>query len=200
MRKPIIALDADGVLLDYSTAYARAWQHAFGSYPAERDPTAYWPMDRWAVERLSGEHLERFRSCFDDAFWSTIPAIDGAVEACNMMCDSGHAMVCVSAMDARFESARLKNLRDLGFPIERVIATSAAATVESPKAHALRELMPAAFVDDYLPYFRGVPGAIHTALIHRQTTGSPNAGIELSSVKSQHRDLAEFASWWLRRA
>jgi len=199
MHKPVIALDADGVLLDYSAAYAGAWERAFGSRPVERDSTAYWPMDRWAVERLSGARLERFRSCFDDSFWSTIPAIRGAVEACNAMHDAGHTLVCVSALDACFEAARLKNLRDLGYPIERVIATSSAAGVESPKAHALRELMPAAFVDDYLPYFRGVPAAVHKALIHRQTSGSPNVGAELSTVVSQHEDLADFATWWLRR-
>jgi len=36
--KPIIALDADGVLLDYHHAYARAWAEAFGHPPALRDP------------------------------------------------------------------------------------------------------------------------------------------------------------------
>ncbi len=200
MHRPVIALDADGVLLDYSTAYAQAWELAFGVRPAERDPKAYWPMDRWVVERLSGDRLERFRSCFDTAFWSTIPAINGAVEACNAMHDAGHTLVCVSALDSRFEAARLKNLRDEGFPIERVIATNATAEVESPKAQALRMLMPVAFVDDYLPYFRGVPAAIHCALIHRETAGSPNVGPDLSAVASQHHDLADFARWWLDRA
>jgi len=44
MARRIIALDADGVLLDYGLAYAGAWQKAFGTYPAERDPLAYWPI------------------------------------------------------------------------------------------------------------------------------------------------------------
>ena len=43
--KPIIALDADGVLLDYNRAYAGAWERAFGQRPAEADPHAYWAMD-----------------------------------------------------------------------------------------------------------------------------------------------------------
>jgi phosphoglycolate phosphatase-like HAD superfamily hydrolase len=30
MNNKIIALDADGVLLDYNLAYASAWQRAFG--------------------------------------------------------------------------------------------------------------------------------------------------------------------------
>jgi beta-phosphoglucomutase-like phosphatase (HAD superfamily) len=55
MTKGIIALDADGVLLDYGLAYASAWQKAFGTYPGERDPLAYWPIDRWEVERVEGD-------------------------------------------------------------------------------------------------------------------------------------------------
>ncbi len=82
MSQEVIALDADGVLVDYSTAYAKAWEKAFLTRPTERDPEAYWPIDRWGVERLSGEPLERFRRCFDEAFWSGIPAVNGALQAC----------------------------------------------------------------------------------------------------------------------
>lgn len=39
MTKGIIALDADGVLLDYGLAYAGAWQKAFGAYPGVLMPT-----------------------------------------------------------------------------------------------------------------------------------------------------------------
>lgn len=53
-----MALDCDGGLLAYILAYAGAYERAFGVYPREMDPKAYWPMDRWDVERLSGERLE----------------------------------------------------------------------------------------------------------------------------------------------
>lgn len=68
MSKGVIALDADGVLLDYGTAYAGAWRRAFGTYPRERDPDAYWPIDRWEVERLEGQRLQTFRQAFDHEF------------------------------------------------------------------------------------------------------------------------------------
>jgi len=45
-KKPLIALDGDGVLLDYNLAYAKAWEKATGTYPLERDAKAYWPIDR----------------------------------------------------------------------------------------------------------------------------------------------------------
>ena len=199
MVKPVIALDADGVLLDFHLGYAGAWARAFGAAPAERDRLAYWPMDRWAVDRLDDAGRAHFRRHFDETFWTTVPAMEGAVAACHRLHDAGFDLVCVSALDAEFESARLRNLRDLGFPIERVIATGNAVGERSPKADAIAELDPEAFVDDYLPYMFGVPEHVHTALILRAPNGSPNVGERLSIARSVHDDLAGFADHWLSR-
>jgi len=199
MARPLIALDADGVLLDFHLGYAGAWARAFGSAPAERDPLAYWPIDRWQVERLDEERRAHFRRHFDEQFWSSVPAIEGAVEACHRLHDAGFDLVCVSALEAAHEAARLRNLRDHGFPIERVIATGNAAGERSPKADAIAAIQPLAFVDDYLPYFRGVPDSVHRALIMRGSSGTPNTGAELSLADSLHDDLLAFAADWLKR-
>jgi len=199
MARPLIALDADGVLLDFHLGYASAWQRAFGQPPAERDPLAYWPMDRWAVERLDAIKRVQFRAAFDEQFWATVPAIAGAIDACHRLHDAGFELICVSALELEFEAARLRNLRDLGFPIERVIATGNAAGERSPKADTIEALQPIAFVDDYIPYMRGVPAHVHTALITRAPNGSPNTGAEMALAKSIHDDLAGFADHWLAR-
>ena len=197
MARPLIALDADGVLLDFHLGYASAWQRAFGQAPAERDPLAYWPMDRWQVERLEASQRLQFRAAFDDHFWATVPAIAGAVDACHRLRDAGFDLICVSALDLEFEAARLRNLRDLGFPIERVIATGNAAGERSPKADTISALQPIAFVDDYAAYMRGVPAHVHTALVLRAPNGSPNTVSELALASSVHADLAGFADTWL---
>lgn len=199
MARPLIALDADGVLLDFHLGYAGAWRRAFGASPAERDAQAYWPMDRWHVERLDEAGRSHFRRHFDEEFWSSVPAIEGAVAACQRLHDGGFDLVCVSALEAEHEAARLRNLRGHGFPIERVIATGNAAGPKSPKAEAIAALNPLAFVDDYLPYLRGLPAAVHTALVLRALNGSPNEGAELSLARSVHDDLAGFAEYWLTR-
>lgn len=197
MLKRLVALDADGVLLDFHAGYAGAWQRAFGKRPPERDPLAYWPMDRWEVERLDGAGRAHFRRHFDETFWTSVPPIEGAVGACHLLHDAGFDLVCVSALEREYESARLRNLRDLGFPIERVVATGNAAGERSPKADAIAELAPEAFVDDYLPYLRGMPASVHTALVLRAPNGSPNIGPELALARSVHDDLAGFAAHWL---
>ncbi|SRR5664280_242768 len=199
MAKPVIALDADGVLLDFHLGYAGAWQRAFGVAPLERDPLAYWPMDRWEVERLDEARRVHFRKHFDATFWTTVPAIPGAVDACQRLHAAGFDLVCVSALESEFEAARLRNLRDHGFPIERVIATGNASGERSPKADAIAELDPEAFVDDYLPYLRGIPAHVHTALVLRAPNGSPNSGAEMALAKSVHDDLGGFVTHWLER-
>ena len=96
-------------------------------------------------------------------------------------------------------AARQSNLHKLGFPIDRVIATGNADDTRSPKADALHQLKPVAFVDDFLPYMLGVHADIHLALILRNQKGSPNAGEHLSKVTSTHGNLLDFARWWLAR-
>jgi len=196
MSKGVIAIDADGVLLDYSLAYAHAWQRAFGTFPVERDPDAYWPIDRWGLEWLAGERLAMLKSCFDEQFWEGIPAVEGALEGCRLLVAEGYELVCVSAVDANNAEARRRNLLKLGFPISELVATGNAAGDVSPKAAALLRMKPAAFVDDYLPYHRGVDASIHKALVLRASNGSPNVGDELQLVHSQHRNLLEFAKAW----
>jgi phosphoglycolate phosphatase-like HAD superfamily hydrolase len=198
MTNRIIALDADGVLLDYGFAYAGAWQKAFGSYPRERDPLAYWPIDRWHVERVEGERLHLLRNALDDEFWSSIPPVPGAVEACNKLTAAGYELICVTALPEEFRAARERNLKLHGFPIELVHATDNVATHASPKADTLNALRPLAFVDDYLPYFVGVDPAIHRALILRGETGSPNKGDLLAQTDSQHTDVLAFSCWWVQ--
>lgn len=197
MRGTLIALDADGVLLDYHRAYASAWAKAFGVRPALKDPQAYWPLERWGVAHLSGDRLAALRRVFDEEFWSTVPALEGAVQACHDLVAGGHELVCVSALRTEFTQARLQNLKAHGFPIEIVVATGNDVTQRSPKASVIEKLKPVAFVDDFLPYHRGVPYEVHKALIRREENGSPNVGSELENVDSQHLNLREFANWWL---
>ena len=198
MTRPILALDADGVLVDLHIGYARAWQHAFGLALAERDPLAYWPADRWDTERLDAEQRLQLRAQFErQELWESLPAIAGAVEACHRLHDAGYELVCVTALEARFQVARQRNLKALGFPIRRVVATGHVEGERSPKADAIAALRPVAFVDDYIAYMRGMPTEVHTALVLRAPNGSPNVGDELRLVRSMHQDLADFTDHWL---
>ncbi len=198
-NRPLIALDCDGVLLDFHLGYAAAWKRAFGVNLVERDRLAYWPMDRWEAERLTPEGRSAFRAAFDTEFWTTLVPIPGAAAACRRLHAAGYELICVSALDSEFAAARLQNLRDHGFPIEQVIATGHHEGARSPKADAIDLLDPVAFVDDYIAYMRGIPRHIHAALVTRAPNGSPNVGPDLALAHSVHPDLSAFADYWLSR-
>jgi len=88
----------------------------------------------------------------------------------------------------------------MSFSVEQELPKSGEAPALARDAVGrLRGNVPEAFVDDYLPYLRGVPGHVHTALVLRAPNGSPNEGVELSLAKSVHDDLPGFADFWLRR-
>ena len=196
ISKKLIALDADGVLLDYHAAYRQVWQKAFGMLPALKDQHAYWPWERWDVPRLSLERRLILKAAMDETFWTSIPALPGVKDACHQLVDAGYELVCVSALDPTFQECRLANLVALGLPFTHVIATS--TDVESngnPKAKAIAQLSPAIFVDDYAPYFRDLPSGVHCALVTREPNGSPNVGDVLELANSKHPHLPSFADW-----
>jgi hypothetical protein len=111
--------------------------------------------------------------------------------------DAGYELVCVTALDAHLQPARSRNLKALGFPIRKVVATGHAEGERSPKADAIESLRPVAFVDDYIAYLRGIPAYVHTALVLRAPNGSPNVGDDLRHARSMHQDLVAFTDHWL---
>ena len=195
----LLAFDADGVLLDYHASYAKAYAKAFGVEPTVADPLAYWPRDRYAIPLLEGQRLEAFRAAFDEQLWSSMDALPGALEALSLLAERGFRLVCVTAVRLENLEYRKRNLSSLGFEFEEVVSCPPAEGLRSPKAHALARLSPAAFVDDYLPYFDGAPSGVHLALIDRSPNGSPNFGPARSGIHSAHADAMDFARYWLDR-
>ena len=74
--KPIMALDADGVMLDYNLAYARAWERHFGETLIELDPHAYWAIDRFNARHLEGDELKGFETAFDEEISDGLIGVD----------------------------------------------------------------------------------------------------------------------------
>ncbi len=195
--KPVIALDVDGVLLDYSSAYANACERAFGMHPTEVNPHAFWPHVRWGVPWLEGEQLEQFRAQFDEAFWSTLPAVAGAVEACHRLVDAGYELIAVTAIESQWLRARLDNLQLHGFPILQVIATGGPTPGQpNPKANVINQIKPAVFVDDYPPYLEGIHMDVHKVLIHPLSRDSPMLD-QMGLFEATSPSLRCFVNGWL---
>lgn len=199
----VIALDVDGVLLDYAHGYSRVWEQTFNEKVSLVNPGAYWPMERYGLRFLKGQDLKRFNSNFDHEFWSSLPALPGAVDAVKSLKEYGFRVVCVSALKEEFANARAENLRKHGFLIDELIATGGMQEEhQSPKALALSKINAKVFVDDYAPYFKGVDKqtGIHLALIDRQSENSPNQHHKQHlPIDSLHSDIVDFSNFWLKR-
>lgn len=175
VAKNLAVLDADGVLLDYHAGYVKAWKKAFGDDLSEVMPNAYYAHNRFDAPMLSDELHDKFKAKgFDEDTWGSLPAMPGAVAATHLLREAGMRIICVSALPPRFGAARLKNLIDLGMPIEAVIATGHSEGTSNPKQGYLSRLKPALFVDDYWCYHRGVPDVTFKALVDTGAPDSPN--------------------------
>lgn len=199
-RGRLIALDCDGVMLDYHEGYRRAWKSAFGDTLVEVRPSCYWARDRFGARNLAlKEERRQLRGSMGSQFWRSLAPLPGAVEACHELVRYGYELVCVTALSDECRGDRLENLQTAGFPIERVYATGDAEACSlsvSPKAAILAKLQPCLFVDDYAPYLRGVSRQIHRALILGRPEESPNVGEDLALADSTHHDLVDVVRWW----
>lgn len=194
--KPIIALDCDGVILDYNLAYARLWHHVFGQAPTLIRKGAYHATNEYQMNFESDLHKSQFFDAFDSKGWLDMPALEGAVEACQMLHDAGNELVVVSSMPEHRDLHRLINLQKLGIPVTKVIATGRKPGEVNPKLRFLKQLKPVAFADDLVSNFIGVE-QVHCALIDWNVPDNPNVDADHSLVSSKHGSLLDFASYWV---
>lgn len=196
MRNNTIAIDGDGVIFNWNNSYARLWERVFGKKLEVQDDKAYFAIDRFKVPKLQGDDLQKFRQARDEEFWTTMDILPGAIEACNILIDNGFHLVMVTAADHATREFRQRNLIDKGVPIHTVYTVSDEPCEGSPKAAVLNELKPLVFIDDYLPYFKGVDGSITKVLIdrNRECPNNPNMGPDRQAINLFRESLHHFAT------
>jgi 3-deoxy-D-manno-octulosonate 8-phosphate phosphatase KdsC-like HAD superfamily phosphatase len=199
--KKLIALDVDGVLLDYKKGYASGWEKIFGKKLISKNPEMFHAYNEYECAFENLEQKEFFFSSFKDEHWENMPALDGALEACNELVNMGYNLVCVTSMPIEFVSYRKKNLEKLGFPISETYAVGRDKNVPlyNPKKEKLIELDPVAFVDDYYANFINLPPSIHNALIDRNQPDSPNKELNRELANSIHDHLYGFFEFWKQK-
>lgn len=192
MKKPIIAIDGDGVLVNYNRAFGMVWKEHFKEDLTVVNPTAYHAHTYWGVE--SPEWGTPFWDVFAQIGWRNMPAMDKALEACHALVEAGYQLVCVTAIPADKHEDRLHNLKDLGFPIDEVIATgSKFGSTENPKKAAIEQLNPAFFVDDELRKLKDLPEHIRCVLVDPGHCDHHNTGQDDSYLHLKVNSLWDFA-------
>lgn len=192
-NRPIIALDADGVLLHYNKAYGTIWQEHFAETLSVMDANAYHATTYWGVNDPERPH--EFWNLFQRKGWRNMEAMDGAIEACHKLHAAGYRLVCVSSMPADKQQDRFDNLRDLGLPIDQVIATGSTFGFRgNPKKAAIEALQPLYFVDDELRKLKDLPDSVHCVLVDPGHSDNPNEGQDDSYLTMRVSSLLDFAS------
>ncbi|CAF1248900.1 unnamed protein product [Rotaria sordida] len=158
-KKPIIALDCDGVLLDYQTTFPQIYRKVFGKQLTLVSPKSYRATTRYGVT-FTPEEKSQFNAAWDVDGWRTMSMHDGALEACHLLDAAGYELVCVTALRACFIEHRLENFRLHGFPIDRIISTrrDIESSDNNPKKQAIEQLHPIVFVDDKKRNFQDIEG------------------------------------------
>lgn len=199
MNKPIIALDIDGVVLDYNKSWPIPWKRAFGEDLVSKK-VAFHAHNEYETGILSEEKFQEFKKHYTHESWATMPLLPGAKEACHMLADAGYTLVAVTSMPPEWETSRAMNLVDLhGLPFTNVIATGRPPGGGNPKLRYIEKLKPVAFVDDLVHNFYGIPEGVHCALLEPGFYDSPNHTGDKTQVDSIHDDLLTFTKYWLAR-
>jgi phosphoglycolate phosphatase-like HAD superfamily hydrolase len=197
VKNTLVALDGDGVLLDYRRAFPGVWKAAFGSEIQMIQPNAYHAHTAHGIQWESAEQEQHFLSHFGEEAWSTMPLLEGVAEGCQLMVDAGFELVCVTSMNAKFGAARKRNFELHNLPISEVYPVKRVGS-ENPKLEVLHRLMPIALADDLMDNFDGLSPDIHSAFIDYRRFDSPSL-VSRIVPDSTPGSLLEFARFLVAR-
>lgn len=193
-KKLLLAFDVDGVLLDYTLAFADTMRR-FGVEPRVL-ANSYHCHAKFGFDphALPDAERERFFQIFDQHGWLDMPSIEGAREALLELSAEGHSIRYLTSMPAHKHADRILNLAARGFPEAPMIATGHRKTPsDTPKAQFIDAWQPDWLIDDWAHNFKGISAQTPTrfALILDGTEDHPNLVAEAEDRKIAH---AEFPS------
>lgn len=196
MKQPkMIVLDCDHVLLDYNKAWAELYKKYFKRELFATNPKAYYACEYWGVDWKDKQHEEQeFYDHFTHNGWRDMEALEGAIEATQILHDVGYKIFVVTRMPKCGEEARTANLKDLGFKFDSVIGTGD-SFYDNPKKPYIEALQPDYFVDDMIMNFKGIDTNKKTKFVwldigleHPENTSLR----ETHQIDHIHQNLLEF--------
>lgn len=166
-----VAIDGDGVLFDYNLAAALLYERMYKEKLKRVNPGAYNFHIEYDIANTKHPEFHKMTYPMFDKMkvWGKMPGLEGALEATKMMKDKGYTLVCLTSMPPTYQSLRLQNAIDLGFPISECVAVDRRAAkragVDNPKKQWIMENKPVAFIDDLLKNFVDMEDVTETQLV-----------------------------------
>ncbi len=186
MQKRRIALDVDGVMVDFLPGFEKAFEKVLGR-PAIRVRNA------WALEdayNATSEEIEAvWQGIADMHIYRELAPLPGAIDALHLLQEEGYELHAVTAIQHRFEADRRDNLRALGFRSSFIHPVG-----DLPKTPVLRQIQPLWFADDQVKHLHAAPFVPHRVWIHSTDEQFPE---EAGEHTHEARSLLEFVEHWL---
>lgn len=154
-KRCTVALDCDGVLLDFLTHFKTIGEYALGRELIDSSNV----YDLSARYGLTSDERSRIMHIFEkENGWSNLPSLDGALDSAKELQEAGHRVIVVTAIEEQFRTARLSNLAHFGFVPDHMycVGTQHGHT----KSDAYKEEMPHVIVDDRLVYLQEAKNTI----------------------------------------
>lgn len=154
----LIALDVDGVLLDFDAGMRKLGQRVLGRTLVPR--TRHFPLgQRYGLTQDEDRRLWDALSL--DGF-RDLPLLPGADDAVRRLRDAGLAIHLVTGIAPTLADVRLANLQDHGITVDGIVCVGHGL---ARKDEALARLAPIAFVDDRLNHLAAAPFVPHRVWI-----------------------------------
>lgn len=201
--KPLFLIDGDGVMLDYNQAFKEHYEKIYQKTLTLKNPKAYQAVDAWGVDKMSEEEYKHFKNeSAKLGMWENMPALPGSLEFVNEI-SKYFTVWCLTSMPQEHEQDRLKNLQKLGFPIEKVIATSRIGN-ENPKKRFVEKLNAAYFMDDLLQNFVDINSKLKTKLIfldwrHENSPNKKYAHINPHITINNYNDFFSLSEYYIHK-
>lgn len=156
----IIALDCDGVLLDYIETYQKLYEEMFNVKITPANPRSFNVDKNLGIDWSGREDKQaEFYELFAEKGWKMMNPLPGAIDATKHMVDMGYEIIVVTSMPEEKALDRAMNLRNVGIPFKDVVACGSHSLAKDGvnlKEKHLKKIKPEYFADDLLSNFHNV--------------------------------------------
>lgn len=188
-----IALDCDGVILDYN----HTWGKILSSFLQQEvfpKKTAYFAYNVFDY-KLSKEQTKKFHEIFHEHGWIQMQALQGALEAIKILQKKKFEIHIVTSIPQEAHLYRKTNLQNLGIDFNSLHTVGFHENI-NPKKEIINNMNPLYFVDDLLQNFEGVNNTTNCILIDIPGEDNPNHFYHNKDnivLHSTHNCLLDFA-------
>jgi len=143
-KKKLIALDVDGVIMDFMTQFLRVHNERYNTRITRDDITSFMPHGSVAELITESEWDESFAWFEDNGGYATLEALEGARTALQAILDAGHEIVFVTARHSKFKGETEMSFILNKLPLKKIYFAPRGKTAR------LKAIKPDIFVDDSL--------------------------------------------------